>query len=87
MTPIYVTEAIFHEPTPQHPYRINLNDSTMNALYRQYKEYRKLPIHFPISTRDRLIFERGVFRLIERGDIVVVEKKGKKDHGNTAQTH
>lgn len=86
MTPIYVTEAIFHEPTPQHPYRINLNDPAMNALYRQYKEYRKLPMHFPISTRDRLIFERGVFRLIERGDIVV-EDESEENHGNNTQTH
>lgn len=86
MKPIHVTEAIFHEPTPQHPYRININDPTMNALYRQYKEYRKLPMQFPISTRDRLIFERGVFRLIERGDIIV-KNKSEKNHGNTTQTH
>lgn len=71
MDTIHVTPAIFREPSAAIPYRININEPTMAVLYKQFKEFKKLPLHYPISTRERFIFERGIFTLIERGKIVI----------------
>lgn len=77
MKTVQVTPAIFREPSAVIPYRININEPTMAALYRQFKEVKKLPHHYPISTAERLAFENGVFAMIERGIIVVKGQGGK----------
>lgn len=78
METVHVTPAIFREPSEVSPYRININEPTMAALYHQFKKVKKLPLHYPISTPERLAFEKGVFTMIDRGIIVVKGQGGKE---------
>ena len=70
MKKIYVTKEIYRQPDYT-GYLLNVNEPTLNILYRKYKEHKKLPSHYPMTDKQRMEFERLIKAMIESGKIVV----------------
>lgn len=52
-------------------YRYSLRHPLIAHLYRQYKDWRKLPPSMPISDKHRREFEAHIDKMIDEGKIVV----------------
>lgn len=75
METIKVDESIYISGAPrgfsETGYRYNLNHPIINHLYTQYKKWRNLPEHMPMSDKERHSFERNIDKMIEDGKLVV----------------
>lgn len=75
MKKIYVSADIYIREEPKGfsatGYKINVNEPSMNVLYRKYKEHNGFGQNQPLSDRDRLAFEKLITSLIDKGRIIV----------------
>lgn len=75
MKKIYVSSDIYiQEDTKGFSatgYKINVNEPSMNVLYRKYKEHNCLRQNQPLSDKDRFAFEELITSLIDKGRIIV----------------
>lgn len=62
----YTMENTIFNSNNQYGFLININHPRIFPLYIRYKIIKKLPLHFPISDKDRFEFEAIIFKSLEK---------------------
>lgn len=62
----------------QYGYKINISHPAILPIYEKYKRSRGLPLQFPISDKERLVFEGQIFKVWEKRAKRKIEQEVKR---------
>ena len=71
MNKIYVDKTIY-TTSNKYGYQININNPTINRLWRNYKNNHNIPPHMPPTDKERFDFEKIIFKMID-SDIMIIK--------------